>query len=110
MKAEGMNAKVRKRLREKGAVQLDLTNGTRLFLVAMPLFGIQTQELLVAYEGGGSVVYSGDRPLNNFRLVQHGFPFSVAGEIADLINAVAGLSGEAPNETTSTTLIEGKTK
>jgi hypothetical protein len=96
-------AQVRQRLIEKGAVQVDLTNGSRLFMVTMPLFGVNTRELLVTYEGGGSVVYAGDRPLNNFRLVQHGFPFSAAGEVADLVNAVAGVSGEAPHDTQSLT-------
>lgn len=80
-------AVARQQLQDRQAACLTINN-QRLLMALMPVFGEQTKELLLVYEGGGSMVYAGDRPLNKFRLIQKGFPFGVAELVSDLVNAI----------------------
>lgn len=82
----------RERLKYTGAAVVHLPRG-RLFLSLMGVYGIASAEILVVYEGGGSMVYAGDRPLNRFRLIQQKFPGEVAQTVADLVNAVVSVTG-----------------
>jgi hypothetical protein len=79
----------RRRLQMQGAAAIKLEHGERLFITAMPLYGIVEKSLVVAYEKGGVLVYAGDRPLNKFQLVEKGFPFGICEEVADLMNDIA---------------------
>lgn len=91
---------IRNRLQATGATVVGMPGG-RLFIAGMPVFGVYAREMVVSYEHGGTMVYTGDRPLNKFRLITCGFPFGVAEEVADLINDLAGQS----DMTTSTETI-----
>lgn len=55
---------------------------------------------MIAYEGGGAYFFDLDRPLNQFRLVKHGFSLRVAPALANLVNAILSPS-EASTENTS---------
>lgn len=75
-------------LREVGGVTLTGPEGKSLFLVLNRNLGIEKEGIMIAYEGGGAYFFELDRPLNRFRLVQHGFSYRVAPLIADLVNAI----------------------
>jgi hypothetical protein len=80
-------AVTRKALKERSTACVQMPNG-RLFLALLPVFGIKSREILVVYEGGGSMVYAGDRPLNKFRLIEKKFPGELAEIISTLVNSI----------------------
>jgi len=78
------------RLKTGRAAMLTIESGRhrlrRIVLVPSPLFSSDHgYELLIVLEGGGSLFYTGQRPLNRFMLVAAGFPIDTAAEVAELV-------------------------
>lgn len=89
---------IREKLSETGGVSITGPEGKAVFLVLNRNLGIEKNGILVAYEGGGAFFFDLDRPLNQFRLVQHGFSLRIAPALASLVNAILEPS-EASTET-----------
>ena len=87
---------IRARLQAEGGVTVKGPGGKNVYLVLNRNIGVDQNGILVAYEGGGAYFFDLDRPLNKFRLTQHGFSLSIAPALADLVNAI--LSSEASTE------------
>jgi len=83
--------RLRSELRERGATVLIDPNGKRLVLMRGGIAGLDGQ-VVIAYEGWGTAIFDGDRALNEFRLISSGFSMKVARTVADLVNAVVGIS------------------
>jgi hypothetical protein len=87
---------VRKKLAETGGITLQGPGGKAVYLALNRNVGIERNGILIAYEGGGAYFFDLDRPLNKFRLAQHGFSLRVAPALADLVNAI--LTSEVSTE------------
>lgn len=83
---------MREQLRVKGSAVLTDRNNKTLYLVNSRLLQLDFAALILAYEGYGSATVLLDRPLNAFRLVNAGFPFQVAGPLAEFLNCVTGVT------------------
>lgn len=79
---------LRRTFRATGSAKLVDPAGRRIYLVDTRLLGETPAELLLAYEGQGSIVFSLDRPMNAFRLVSAGFSMRVAPQVAEIVNAL----------------------
>ncbi len=76
-------------LAKDGFVKATGPDGQRLWLVLSTMLE-EPPGLLIAYEGVGAMFWELDRPLNEFRLVQHGFSIRIAPALADTLNRVMG--------------------
>lgn len=88
---------LREQLRDTGGCALTGPDGKSLFLVLNRNLGIEKPGILIAYEGHGAYFFDLDRPLNQFRLVKHGFSLRIAPTLAELVNAILD-PGEASPE------------
>lgn len=60
--------------------------GKRLLLVSSRRLDLPGHDLILAYEGQGTIFFSGDRPMNYFRLLASGFREEAARSISDMVN------------------------
>jgi hypothetical protein len=70
------------------------SEGRRFLLTHNSTLGMPGNELAVIYEKRGVYFFPGDRPLNQFRLVEAGFSMMVADQVAKLVNAVIAIMHE----------------
>lgn len=73
---------------EEGRTIIKDGSGRRLLLTSTSLLQIPGDDIILAYEGRGVIFFQLDRPMNRFRLLSHGFPDKVAGDIADMVNLI----------------------
>ncbi|QSY98683.1 hypothetical protein J2J97_31935 (plasmid) [Rhizobium bangladeshense] len=95
--SEDILQSIRDQLREVGGATVKGPLDKQVYLVLNRNLGIEQKGIMVAYEGGGAYFFDLDRPLNQFRLVKHGFSLRVAPALADLVNAILSPS-EASTE------------
>jgi hypothetical protein len=82
---------LRRQLINRGSVTLPAADGQRLYVVHSSTLGDPGQSLLIAFEGGGVLVwcYADDpKPLNRFRLMTAGFRIDVAEAVATLLEGL----------------------
>lgn len=85
-------AELADRFKLYGGFVLDTENGRLSCMDIAHL--VRHPAVLVSYEGGGSLIFEFDRPLNAFRMIGRGFPPSIAAATAELVNTLFYFSKE----------------
>ena len=80
-------------LRDQGSVVADTANGKRFYIITSELLRMEQRGLLLVYEGSGSFFYEFGQPLNEFRLVSHGFSLRVARLLVSVVSSLLNLVG-----------------
>jgi len=71
----------------------------RLFIIPECLASDGGRGLILIYEGGGSYIHDGDKPLSQWKLVSASFPLMVAEKVAPLVNElVERIRAEGPTQ------------
>lgn len=71
----------------------------RLFLIPECLASDGGRGLILVYEGGGSYIHDGEKPLSQWKLVSASFPLMVAEKVAPLVNElVERIRAEGPKQ------------
>lgn len=92
---------LRERLRQDGGATLVLDSGQRLFFVLSRNLGLDERGMLVAFEGGGTLFWKLDRPLNAFRLMKAGISMTIAEELSHILNLIILAPEEQHNDQTT---------
>lgn len=82
----------KEKLNSEGCVHIPDAKGRMLYLINSRLLRLDFPGLVAAYEGYGTATIRLDRPLNQFLLLQGGFPMQVCGSLSDFINRVTGVT------------------
>lgn len=70
------------------AASIGRADGRIIYLIPESVAVSGSNSLIIAQEGGGCYVYSGDKELNEYKLVQAGFSLQVAIEVSKIVNAL----------------------
>lgn len=79
----------------------------RLLVTTLAHLGYSTSDVILAYEGRGTIFFKIDRPMNHFRLMTSGFPEKVARPLSDMINRLVSILAERRRVEATTVALEG---
>ena len=86
------------------------SDGRRLLITTTTRLNLDGDEVILAYEGRGTIYFQLDRPMNHFRLLSSGFPEKAAVSVADMVNRLINVLAERRRVEAASPALEGKKK
>jgi hypothetical protein len=85
-------------------------DGRRLLITSTTLLNLPGDEVILVYEGRGTIFFQIDRPMNRYRLLASGFPEKAADSVSDMVNRLISILAERRRVEAAKPALEGTGK